>query len=80
MLEGIGPIIIQQFQIFMILTQFSRPQNYTVDVIGQQLLVYDNGRPDCILLFGTDECFRFLNNSQDWFLDGTFKSSPVQFM
>ena len=42
--------------------------------------MYDNGRPDRILLFGTDEGFRFLSNSQDWFLDGTFKSSPVQFM
>ena len=61
-------------------TQFAIPQNYTVDVLGQQFLVYDNGRPDCILLFGTDEGFRFLRNSQDWFFDGTFKSSPVQFM
>ena len=61
-------------------TQFAIPQNYTVDVLGQQFLVYDNGRPDRILLFSTDEGFRFLNNSQDWFLDGTIKSSPVQFM
>ena len=58
-------------------TQFAIPQNYTVDVLGQQFVVYDNGRPDRILLFGTDEGFRFLSNSQDWFLDGTFKSSPV---
>ena len=48
-------------------TQFAIPQNYTVDVLGQQFLVYDNGRPDRILLFGTDEGFRFLSNSQDWF-------------
>ena len=61
-------------------TQFLILQNYTVDVLGQQFLVYDNGRPDRILLFGTDEGFRFLRNSQDWFFDGTFKSSPVQFM
>ena len=51
-----------------------------MDVLGQQFLVYDNGRPDCILLFDTDEDFRFLRNSQDWFFDGTFKSRPVQFM
>ena len=61
-------------------TQFTIPQNYNVEVLGQQFLVYDNGRPDCIHLFGTDEGFRFLSNSQDWFLDGTFKSNPVQFM
>ena len=51
-----------------------------MDVLGQQFLVYDNGRPDRILLFGTEEGFRFLSNSQDWCLDGTFKSSPVQFL
>ena len=61
-------------------TQFAIPQNYTVDVLGQQFLVYDNGRPDRILLFGTDEGFRFLSNAQDRFLDGTFKSNPVQSM
>ena len=60
--------------------QFGIPQNYNVDVLRQQFLVYDNGRPDLIPLIGTDEGFRFLSNSQDWFLDGTFKSSPVQFM
>ena len=48
-------------------TQFATPQNYTMDVLGQQFLVYDNRRPDRILLFGTDEGFRFLSNSQDWF-------------
>ena len=61
-------------------TQFAIPQNYIVDVLGQQFLVYDNGRPDRILLFGTDEGFRFLSNAQDRFWDGTFKSSRVQSM
>ena len=60
-------------------TQFAIPQNYNVDVLGQQLLVYDNGRPDRILLFGTDEGFRFLSNSQDWFLDGTGFLNQAQF-
>ena len=48
-------------------TQFATPQNYTMDVLGQQFLVYDNGLPDRILLFGTDEGFRYLGNSQNWF-------------
>ena len=60
--------------------QFAILHNYTVDVLGQQFLVYDHGRPDRIVLFGTDKGFRFLSNSQDWFLDGTFKSIPGQFM
>ena len=51
-----------------------------MDVLGQQFLVYDNGRPDRIFLFGTDEGFRFLSNAQDQFWDGTFKSSRVQSM
>ena len=61
-------------------TQIAIPQNYAVDVFSQQFRVYGNGRLDRILLFGTDEVFRFLSISQDWFLDGTFKSNPVQFM
>ena len=61
-------------------TQFAIPRNYTVDILGQQFLVYDNGRPDRIILFGTDEGFRYIGNSNDWFMDGTFSSSPVQFM
>ena len=48
-----------------------------MDALGQQFLVYDNGRPD---LFGTDEGFRFLSNAQDRFWDGTFKSRRVQSM
>ena len=50
-------------------TQFAIPQNYIVDALGRQFLVYDNGRPDRILLFGTDEGFRFLSNAQDRFWD-----------
>ena len=61
-------------------TQFFIPQNYIVGVLGQQFLVYDNGRVDRILLFSTEEGFRFLSSSQNWFLDGTFKLSPVRFM
>ena len=61
-------------------TQFAIPQNYTVDVLGQQFLVYDNGRPDRILLFATDKGFCFLSNSQYWFWERIFKSNPVSFM
>ena len=51
-----------------------------MEVLGQQFLVYNNGRPGRILLFVTDQGFRFLSNAQDRFLDRTFKSSPVQSM
>ena len=55
-------------------------KNYTVDILDQQFHLYESGRPDRIIFFGTDEGFHFLSNSLDWCLDGTFKSSPVQFM
>ena len=61
-------------------TQFFIPQNYIIGVLGQQFLVYDNGRVDRILLFSTEEGLRFLSSSQNWFLDGTFKLIPVRFM
>ena len=48
-------------------TQFAIPHNYSVDVLGQQFLVYGNGRPDGILLFGTSKGFRFLSSSQTGF-------------
>ena len=41
------------------------PQNSTVDIIGKTFLVYDQGQSDGIILFGTDEGFRVLSNSQD---------------
>ena len=41
------------------------PQNYSVDVLGQQFLVRDNGQLDRFLLFGTDEDFLSFSNSQN---------------
>ena len=56
--------------------QFAILQNYTADILNQQFFAYDNG----VSMFCTDKGFYFTRNSQDWFLDGTFKSSPVQIM
>ena len=54
--------------------QFVAQWNYALCILGQRFLVCGNGRPDRILLFGTDGGFGFLSNSRDWFLYGAFKS------
>ena len=58
---------------------FNIPPNYMVNALGQQFLIYDNQRLDRILLFSTPESLRFLANADNWFMDGTLKSSPLQF-
>ena len=46
----------------------NRPNNHPaipeIYDLGQQFLVYDNGRPDRILLLDADKGFCFLSNSQ----------------
>ena len=50
-----------------------------VNALGQQFLIYDNQRQNLIILFSTPERLHFLANGDNWFMDGTFKSSPLQF-
>ena len=59
--------------------RFIIPPNYMVNALGQQFLIYDNQRQDRILLFSTPGSLRFLANADNWFMDGTLKSSPLQF-
>ena len=57
---------------------FNIPQEYAI--IGEeQFLQYDNGREDRILIFGTRDSLDYLENSRNWFMDGTFSVSPPQF-
>ena len=58
---------------------FDIPPEYATNELGQEFLLYDNRRQDRMLIFGTPESRQFLSNADDWFLDGTFKSSPPQF-
>ena len=50
-----------------------------VNALGQQFLIYDNQQQYRILLFSIPERLRFLANGDYWFMDGKFKSSPLQF-
>ena len=57
--------------------QFVLPQPYTVTNAGERFLLYDN-REDRLLLFGTDRSIAHLAQCNHWFMDGTFKTSPLQ--
>ena len=44
-----------------------------------EFLKYGNQRADRILIFGTGRSLNFLQNSDSWFMDGTFLTVPPQF-
>ena len=48
---------------------------------GEEFLQYDSGADDVnrILIFGTYQNLQLLNNSEQWFVDGTFKVCPTLF-
>ena len=61
-------------------TLFEFPYPYNVSSTGEQFVHYDNRRDDRLIIFGTRESFQFLENSENWFMDGTFSTAPPQFV
>ena len=53
------------------------PQPHTVTNAGGK--ISDNNREDRLLLFGTDRSIDHLAQCNHWFMDGAFKTSPLQF-
>ena len=47
--------------------------------MGKQFVHYDNRRDDRIIIFVTRESLKFLQNSENWFMDGTFSTTAPQF-
>lgn len=47
---------------------------------GTQFVQYDNEREDRIIIFGSVETLAFLQESNHWFMDGTFSTVPHQFL
>ena len=43
---------------------------------GENFLIYDLKDKDRLLIFVTERNLQLLNSSQQWFMDGTFKSGP----
>jgi len=59
---------------------FVFPDDQKILENGEQFLQYDNGNNESrILIFGTTTSLSFLADSDDWFMDGTFKVTPPQF-
>ena len=57
------------------------PAEFQTTLSGQQFLLYDSGVADNdrIFMFGSPDAVTLLNQSTDWFADGTFKTVPEIF-
>ncbi|RNA02875.1 Ragulator complex LAMTOR3, partial [Brachionus plicatilis] len=52
---------------------------YSLTTDKNQFLRYDNKSPDKrIIIFLDDQCLKIMSDSEEWFIDGTFKASPIQ--
>jgi|UniRef100_A0A2S2Q556 hypothetical protein len=62
------------------LFNFEIPEKYTLIKNGRRFLQYDSGSSDDrILIFFTKENLELMIKCNNWFVDGTFKSSPILF-
>ena len=60
-------------------TLFEIPDPYNVSSMGKQFVHYDNRSDDRIIIFVTRESLKFLQNTENWFMDGTFSTTTPQF-
>ena len=60
-------------------TQFEIVPPFNVSNTREQFIYYDNGRQDRIIIFATRQSLLFLQNREDWFMDGAFSTVPPQF-
>ena len=62
-------------------TQFEIVPPFSVSNTGEQFRYYDNEREDQIIISATlQSSLLFLQNSEGWFLHGTFSTVPAQFL
>ena len=61
------------------LSEMPIPQEYTVTSSNQQFLQADLQDPARLLLFASPEAVQLLQDSNHWFVDGTFKTCPDLF-
>jgi hypothetical protein len=57
------------------------PESYQKTLKGENFLAYDSGQEDAqrILIFTTTANLNLLKTSSNWYVDGTFKTSPNMF-
>ena len=56
---------------------FDIPEPFNRSSTGEPFIQFDNGREDRIVIFGTRESLSFLQNRNNWFMDGTFSHRPT---
>ena len=61
-------------------TIFEIADPFNVSSTGESFLHYDNCRDNRIIIFETIGSLDFLQNSEHWFMDGTFSTVPPQFL
>ena len=61
-------------------TEFEIVPPFNVSNTGEQFIYYNNGREDGIIIFAASQSLLFLQNNEDWFMDGTFSTVPPQFL
>ena len=60
-------------------SQLEITDEYCLTAKNQAFLRYDNKKLDNrVLIFIDDEALKILSESDEWYMDGTFKSAPIQ--
>ena len=54
------------------------PLQYQRSYANEHFLIFDSGQGDAdrVFIFGTNQSLQLLSQSQNWFVDGTFKVCP----
>ena len=52
-------------------------QSISTTHAGRPFLLYDSGDQDRVPIFATQEKLTLLENSNNWFVDGTFDTMPL---
>ena len=60
-------------------TLFEISYPYNIRSTGEQFVHYDNRKDDRLIIFETRESYQFPENSENWFMNGTFYTAPPQF-
>ena len=60
-------------------TLFEISYPYNIRSTGEQFVHYGNRKDDRLIIFETRESYQFPENSENWFMNGTFYTAPPQF-
>ncbi|CAF0865369.1 unnamed protein product [Brachionus calyciflorus] len=58
--------------------EFNITGDYTLTAKKEPFLRYDNKKNNRIFIFFDDDSLKILSESEEWYMDGTFKTAPLQ--